>query len=472
MTPKKEKSHSSQNIEQVFGFQGRILVVEDDDDLRQLIIDYFTKDQFEVIAFSSGIEFLNKISSIDQEIDTVLTDLRMPEVGGLEVLAQCKRYLPLTPVIIMTAHASVETAIEGLRRGAFDYVTKPFKLFEMTLTIQRAVSFAKLQRQNKILTLAVSKVWSPKNIIGKSKVMKVIVDQIPKLAAVPTNILITGESGTGKEVIARAIHSASSHADKPFVAINCSAIPENLLESELFGHVKGAFTGAHLDKIGLFDAASEGTLFLDEIGDMPLSLQSKLLRVIQEKQYRPVGSTKDKKLNTRIIAATHQDLNKSIHTGKFREDLYFRLNVIPINIPPLRDRPEDIPLLANHFLIKYAALSNNLIKGISNQAMDKLIKNPWRGNIRELENMIERLIVTSPGPLIEAKDIPLDQLAEDHFFSESTDDIPTLANLEKRYMEYILKKTGNKKEKAALILGINRRTLYRKEREYGFVNEE
>ena len=287
-----------------------------------------------------------------------------------------------------------------------------------------------------------------------------------------TNILNTGESGTGKEVLARALHNCSSRSTKPFIAINCTAIPETLMESELFGHSKGSFTGAISDKKGLFEEAQGGTIFLDEIGDMDLGLQAKLLRVLQERTIKPVGSNQFKTIDVRVIAATHKDLKKAIANQIFREDLYYRLSVIPIVIPPLRHRPEDIPLLAHHFLRKYSALNNGKNVSFSQEALRKLMSFTWPGNVRELENMIERVVVMARSSQIDAVDIPdSDQSSPELFFGSATNDFPTLEQLEKRYIELILEKSGGKKEQAAQILRINRRTLYRKEKDYGFVTD-
>jgi two-component system response regulator HydG len=300
--------------------------------------------------------------------------------------------------------------------------------------------------------------------------MQNIFEMIDRVATSTSNILITGESGTGKEVVAKAIHQRSNRAAKNFVGINVTAIPDTLLESELFGYAKGAFTGANEDKKGLFEEAEGGTLFLDEIGDMDMALQAKILRVLQERTLRPVGSNQSKTVDVRLIAATHKDLKKGIANGTFREDLFYRLAVIPIAVPPLRHRVEDIPLLANHFLNKYSLMNGGRVTGFSQEAMQKLMALHWPGNVRELENLVERLVVLSKNTIIQPSDIPNgDAKGLENFFGQSTSDLPTLEELEKRYITLILEKTGSKKEKAAQILGINRRTLYRKEREYGYV---
>ena len=453
-----------------------VAVIDDDPQMRSLLVDHLELSDYHVYAFADGLEamqFLMSPASEALQIELVLTDLRMPEMDGMSVLRQLKPLRPHLPVVIMTAHASVESAIEGLRKGAFDYITKPFKLAEISHIVEKAISYGRLQRQNKTLVSEVKKTWKKNEIVGKSPALQTIFDLIERVAPAQSNILITGESGTGKEVVAKAIHSQSPRAKKPFVAINCTAIPETLLESELFGHAKGAFTGAHERKKGLFEEAEGGTLFLDEIGDLDISLQAKLLRVLQERKIKSVGDTHSKDIDVRIIAATHKDLKKAIIEKNFREDLFYRLSVIPITVPPLRHRQEDIPLLAQHFLNKYTVINNKLVTGFSFETMQKLIAMPWPGNVRELENLIERLVVLTKNSVIQADEIPSsDEKNHESFYGPATEDSPTLEQLEKRYIQMILNKTASKKEKAAQILGINRRTLYRKEKEYGLVTDE
>lgn len=454
---------------------GSIVVVDDDPEMRSLVTDHLKRQGYQIKEFSGGAEALKYLSSNGLDAvgtELIITDLRMPDIDGLDLLQHVKRLPQQFPVIIMTAFASVDTAIEGLRKGAFDYLTKPFKLNELTITVERALHFFRLKTQNQALSSAIQKSWNKNNIVGRSPAMQNIFDLIERVGPSSTNILITGESGTGKEVVARALHSHSNRSKDPFIAINCTAIPESLMESELFGHVKGSFTGATQDKKGLFEEAHGGTIFLDEIGDMDMGLQAKLLRVLQERVIKPVGSNQTKPIDVRVIAATHKDLKKAIANGVFREDLYYRLSVIPIVIPPLRHRVEDVPLLANYFLRKYSALNGNKVVSFSQEALRKLIAMPWPGNVRELENMIERLVVLTRGNSIEESDIPeSEQTSSEHFFGKATSDYPTIESLEKRYIQLVLEKTGGKKEKAAQILGINRRTLYRKEREYGFSTE-
>jgi DNA-binding NtrC family response regulator len=456
--------------------RGNVVVIDDDPEMRSMCVDQLRMDGYNVREFADGREalaFLNGANPEASGVELVLTDLRMPDVDGLSFLRNFRPKHPEVPVILMTAYASVESAVEGLRKGAFDYLTKPFKLAEMSHAVERAIVFGRLQRENKSLAKEVKGKWSLSEIVGKSAALREIFSLVQQIADSSSSVLITGESGTGKEVIARAIHQQSPRHGKSFVAVNCTAIPESLMESELFGYVKGAFTGANSDKRGLFEEAEGGTLFLDEIGDMDMHLQAKLLRVLQERMIRPVGSTQSKPIDVRIIAATHKDLKKAIANGTFREDLYYRLAVIPIVMPALRHRPEDIPLLAHHFLNKYSLMNGGKVHGFAPEALQKLMGLSWPGNVRELENLVERLVVLSKTPTIAVNAIPMGEEKNfENFFGQNVTELPPLEELERRYITFVLEKTGSRKEKAAQILGINRRTLYRKEREYGFVTED
>ena len=461
--------------------KGRVVIVDDDQEMRSLLEDFLRNSGFEVWSYSLATDALSALSAGGHlalgrnqgDVDLVISDIKMPEMDGLELTARLQSLRPEIPVIMITAFGSIETAIEAMRRGAFHYVVKPFKLAEMAVNVDRALEFRKLQVDNSVLRAEVKKTWSfdsMGHVVGKSAGMRAVFDLVARVSQVGSNVLITGESGTGKEMIARAIHERGPRAKKPFVAINCTAIPETLLESELFGHAKGSFTGAIQKKKGLFEEAEGGTLFLDEIGDMNVALQAKLLRVIQERKVRAVGDNVARDVNVRIIAATHKDLKLAMKEGLFREDLFYRLSVIPISIPPLRQRQEDIPLLAEYFLKKYSATHSVALKGFTKRALAKLSRLRWEGNVRELENLVERATVLSTGSLIDESDIPTpESMSVDQFFSSATADFPTLAQLEGRYIRIVLEKTGGKKDKAAQILGINRRTLYRKEREFGFV---
>ena len=461
--------------------RARIVIVDDDPEMRSLLEDFLHNEKYTVYPFASPKEALKALSpggtlamdQVEGDIDVLISDIKMPEMDGLELTTQLRSLRPEIPIILMTAFGSIETAIEAMRRGAFHYIVKPFKLAEMGINLERALENRKLQRDNSALRSEIKKTWSLGSVIGKSPGMKAVFDLVYRVSQATANVLIIGESGTGKEMVARAIHQNGPRANKPFVAINCTAIPETLLESELFGHAKGSFTGAINRKRGLFEEAEGGTLFLDEIGDMDPSLQAKLLRVIQERKVRAVGDNTARDVDVRIIAATHKDLKAAIKDGRFREDLYYRLSVIPVLIPPLRHRKEDIPLLAEHFLRKYSATDNKSVKGFTKRGMAKLMEMHWEGNVRELENVVERAVVLAQSQLIDESDIPTPEEKDpEQFFSAATGDFPTIEQLENRYIRLILEKTGGRKDKAAQILGINRRTLYRKEREYGLVTAD
>lgn len=449
-----------------------IVVVDDDLEMKSLVEDHLRSLGHLVTGFSHPETALKSLLSNELQVDVVITDLQMPDLSGLELMKRLKGHNSEIPVLVMTAFGSIESAVDAMRKGAFDYITKPFKLAELTLTLERAILVSRLTQDNQILRKELKKDYNRGSLLGKSQAMLEIFDLLERIAPAQSSVLITGESGTGKEVIARSIHQLSPRSQMPFIAVNCTAIPENLLESELFGHAKGSFTGADRNKKGLFQEAEGGTLFLDEIGDMDPSLQAKILRVLQERKIRPVGENRDIEINVRVLAATHKDLKKAIREGLFREDLFYRLNVIPVHVPPLRNRKEDIPLLIQSFLTKYSALNHSNVRSISAAALHLLIERPWPGNVRELENLIERLVVLCRNSQIDETDIPsLETSGIEDFYGTMIQDLPTFENLEKRYMQYVLAKTGGKKDKTAQILGINRRTLYRKEREYGFVSE-
>lgn len=441
-----------------------IFVIDDDREMRAMVHDHLKALHFNVQSYESPIDGLSQILASPNQPLAVITDLQMPQLSGIDVVKRLKARFPDLPVIVMTAFGSVEGAVDAMRKGAFDYITKPFKLSDLTFTVERAAAMSRMALENKALRSEMKKISSHGAMLGKSKEMRNLYDLLTRVSRAQSSILITGESGTGKELVARTLHEQSGRPKDRFIAINCSAIPDSLLESELFGHAKGSFTGAEKRKKGLFEDADGGTLFLDEIGDMDLALQAKLLRVLQERKVRPVGENKDIDINVRVIAATHKDLRKAIQNDLFREDLYYRLNVIPIQIPPLRHRKEDIPLLAQAFLEKYAALNHSPARTFSAAALLLLVENPWQGNVRELENLVERLVVLARGPVITDTDIPSpESLDAEDFYGKITQDLPTLEKLEKRYIQFVLAKAGGKKDRAAHILGINRRTLYRKD---------
>lgn len=443
--------------------KGFTVVVDDDSEVRSMLVDHLQLDGYQTYPFEDGKKAMNFLLSNSQQaqnIELVLTDLRMPELDGLGILGQYHPLHPTVPIIIMTAHASIESAIEGLRKGAFDYLIKPFKLSEISIAIERALTFGRLQRQNKSLIKEVKKTWKFEEILGKSPTMKNIFAQIEKSALTQSNILIQGEIGTGKEVIARTIHNKSNRSGHPFVAVNCSSLSDNLLQNELYNNESGAFS-----------KVDGGTIFLDGVGDMSLAHQAQLLEALQTKQIPTSEPNKFRNVDARVIAATHRDIKKAIFDENFREDLYYKLSSIPIVVPPLRHRIDDIPILAQHFLYKYSAINNRRILGFSEKALRKLMSMSWQGNIRELENSIERIVILTPHPMIQEEDIPLPDNSYEDFYGKNIQDDPSLEDLEKRYIKYILEKTGGKKEMAAQLLGINRRALYRKERDYSFIQD-
>ncbi len=448
--------------------KSKILLVDDQSETRTLIGQFLELEGYEPIVCASATDALDLLISNKANPDVVVTDINMPGMNGLEFCSILQNKFPEIPVIVITANVAVDYAINALRLGAYDYLIKPLKLPEFSISIERALENLKLKNENSLLRKEVKRSWSMGELIGKSSGLKSVFELIERVSHANSTVLILGESGTGKELVAKSIHQKSPRAAKPFVAINCSAIPEALLESELFGHAKGAFTGAAQRKRGLIEEAEGGTLFLDEIGEMNVHLQSKILRIIQERKLRAVGENTEISVDVRFIAATHKDLKAAIKSGNFREDLYYRLSVIPIVIPPLRHRKGDIPLLAEHFLTKYAALNNIEIHGFSSAAIRKLTEMKWDGNVRELENAIERAVVLSKNKLIEAEDFTSpENIKTEEFYGDATNDLPTLSELEKRYIQLVLDKTGSRKDTVARILGINRRTLYRKEKEYG-----
>ena len=442
----------------------RLLVVDDDSAMRALLASLFEQKGYPVEQAATADEALERAR--EAEFDAVLSDIKMPGKTGIEMVGELRRIRPDTPVVLMTAFGSIDSAVEAMRAGAFDYITKPFEPEAVLLTVERALERRALEEENRRLRRAVDRTASLGDLIGKSPAMREIFALIKKVAHGRSSVLITGESGTGKEVVARTLHYHGARADKPFVPINCTAIPEGLLESELFGHVRGAFTGAHTSKRGLFEKADGGTLFLDEIGDMGPGLQSKLLRVLQDREVRPVGGTESTKVDVRIVAATNKDIGAAIAAGTFREDLFYRLNVIPLHIPPLRERPEDIPALVEVFVGKH---SDGATRCLRPEATELLCAQPWKGNARELENVIERALALSDNRELGVEDLPLGSL-EAVPDSDAPGDLLRLAvarrmslrDLEDVYIDRVLELTGGNKVQAARILGIDRKTLYRR----------
>jgi DNA-binding NtrC family response regulator len=442
-----------------------VLVVDDDPLIRETLEDWLADRGLRSTAVESAARALEAVR--ESGFDVVLSDIMMPGQNGMDLLHELHELAPDLPVILMTGFASVDSAVAAMRAGAFDYVTKPFKLDAVMASLERAFQFRELERENARLRRAVDQTSSFGDLIGRSPAMREIYALIRKISASASSVLITGESGTGKEVVARTLHFTGVRASRPFVPINCTAMPEGLLESELFGHVKGAFTGAHATKKGLFEEADGGTLFLDEIGDMPPALQSKMLRVLQDREIRPVGGTRAIKVDVRIIAATNKDLHQEIERGAFRKDLYYRLNVIPLRIPPLRERPEDIPLLAEAFLRRHAP---ERPLRISDAALEQLMRHRWEGNARELENAIERALVLCSGSEIapadlafEARPVQPGTSFEEALLAEAFRKRLTVRELTDLYIERVLAECGGSKMEAARILGLNRRTLYRRD---------
>ena len=440
-----------------------VLVVDDDEAMRDMVASLLEDSGFAVERAEGTDHALERLR--DHDFDAVLSDIRMPGRSGIELLGEIRELRPQTPIILMTAFGSIDSAVEAMQAGAFDYVTKPFKRDALLVSLERAFELRTLELENRRLRRAVDRTGSFGEMIGTSPAMRDLFALIRKVADSRASVLITGESGTGKELVARTLHYAGARAKAPFIPVNCTALPEGLMESELFGHVRGAFTGAVSSKRGLFEEAEGGTLFLDEIGDMAPGLQSKLLRVLQDHEVRPVGGNQSRKVDVRVITATNRDLREDVESGRFRKDLYYRLNVIPIEIPPLRDRPDDIPALAEAFVRKHGEGRSFTL---SAAATSKLGSYSWEGNARELENVIERAIAFANGNDLTPEDIVLPTEAgerpEDsgNFLEQALAEQLTLKELEERYTARVLESTGGNKVHAARILGINRRTLYRR----------
>jgi two-component system response regulator HydG len=409
-----------------------------------------------------------------EPMDLILMDVRMATMSGIEALKQIKAYNPMIPVIIMTAYSSVDTAVEALKSGAYDYLMKPLDFEVLKLTIERASEHAGLKEENRVLKEHLRGDYDLENIIGRSRPMKKLLEMVSMVAPSEATVLITGESGTGKELIARSLHFNSPRREKSLVVVNCAAIAETLLESELFGHEKGAFTGADKRREGRFMLAHHGTIFLDEIGEMPSTMQAKLLRVLQEREIQRVGGEDTIKVDVRVVTATNRDLESDVAEGHFREDLFYRLNVMPLNVPPLRERQEDIPLLAQHFLEKFAEKNRKPVKGFVPLAMDMLLKHDWPGNVRELENAIERAVILLSGEHITEKQLPLnitekypDLEAATAIGAPITDGTRSLEEIEKEAVLATLKASDGNKAEAARRLGVTRKTLHNKLKNYG-----
>jgi DNA-binding NtrC family response regulator len=445
-----------------------ILVVEDEIAARDTMVDLLSELGYEVQGAENG-ENAVKLAQ-EYTFNLVITDLKMPQGDGLYVLENIKKIDPQTMVIICTGYGTVNTAVKAMKLGAYEYITKPIKIEEIKLVVERALDYQRLQAENVLLQKQLKAKYKFKNLIGDSDVMQKIFQFIEKIAATTSTILICGESGTGKELVARAIHYNSDRRKGPMVPVNCGAIPEDLLESELFGYEKGAFTGAIKTRIGRFELASGGTIFLDEIGDMSPALQVKILRVLQEHEFERVGGVKSIKVDIRVIAATHRDLEKAVKQGSFREDLYYRLNVIPLILPSLRERRSDIPLLVQHFMEKFNREKKQKVEVISPEALKGLMKHHWPGNVRELENLIERLVILKGEGIIEQEDLPEKILGSDWMDMTPAIDIPergisfntAVSEFERELILHALKKTNWVKNRAAKLLQLKRTTLVEK----------
>jgi len=454
----------------------KILVVDDEENFRHILSVILKKERYEVETASNGEEALQRISN--STFDQVLCDIRMPGMDGLDFLKEVRKTEADANVIMMSAYGTLDTAVEAMKLGAYDYISKPFKPDEIILTLKKAEERERLRKENEHLRKEVKREYSFDNIVSKNEKMQGIFDMIQKVAPYKSTILITGESGTGKEVVARALHYHSDRSQSLFMPVNCGAIPENLLESELFGHSKGAFTDAIRTKKGLFEEADGGTLFLDEIGELPPQLQVKLLRVLQDGEIRRVGEAKAIQIDVRIVAATVKDLVKEVNEGRFRDDLFYRLNVVPVHIPPLRDRKEDIPLLVTHFMKKHSQSLGKNIAGINPKALEVLINYKWYGNVRELENTIERAIVLADGENIELQNLPHDiqnfqERIEVTTLSEEEYSIKRASKaLETTLIRRALKKTKGNHTHAARLLEISHRALLYKIKEFGIIESE
>ncbi len=437
-----------------------LLVADDDPVARDLLVEVLTREGYRVRAAAGGHECVRIAET--EPVDLALVDLRMADLDGLGVLARLTALQPPVPVLILTAFATVDTAIQAIRAGAYDYLSKPFRIEEIRLVVRRALETQQLRRENRQYRQELRDRYRVENLVGHAPAMVELYRTIARVAPLDTTVLIQGETGTGKELVARAIHYASPRAHRPFVVVDCAALPDTLVESELFGHERGAFTGANQSRRGLLEAASGSSVLLDEVGELSLPLQARLLRVLQERVIRRVGGNELIPVDVRVIAATNRDLRKQVEEGRFREDLYYRLNVVTVPVPPLRERREDIPVLAQHFLRKSAAAAGKTVLGLARPTLERLGAYRWPGNVRELEHVIERAVVLTTSTLLQPEDLPPEIRAAEPLPPPG---LParrmTLEELKRWYVEQVLAETGGNKARAAEILGIDRRTLYR-----------
>jgi two-component system, NtrC family, response regulator AtoC len=444
----------------------RILAVDDDAVACQLLQEVLEQEGYQVSTAIRGQEAIDLAREVP--FDLAIVDIRIPDISGIEVLKALKRINTQMPVLMTTAYSSMDTAIEAIRQGAYDYLSKPCKIEELSLTVKRALEQYKLLRENQYFRQELRQKYKFENIVGTTPAMLEVYKTVARLVDSKATVLIQGESGTGKELIARAIHFNGPRAERPFVAVECASLAESLLESELFGHVRGAFTGAVETKKGLFEIAEGGTIFLDEIAEISQPLQAKLLRVLQEHEIRRVGGTEPIPLDVRVIAATNKDLESVVKAGRFREDLFYRLNVVTVYLPPLRQRQEDVPLLANHFLRKYSEANHKLITHITPEAMELLCSYDWPGNVRELEHGIERAVTLTMNTCLLPEDlVPKRQRQISPRQLGGSPPLLSLEELEKQHIQAVIRATQGNKKKAAQILGINRRSLYRIAQRYG-----
>jgi len=447
-----------------------ILIIDDEESMRRFLTVLLEKEGYRVVSSATGRAALRVLD--EEAFDVVITDLKMPDLDGIQILEEIKGKVPDLPVVILTAHATTGSAIDALNKGAFQYVEKKAKNDEIALVVKNALAMARVRSENQALKRQLRATHVDRKIIGKSEEMTKVFKMIEKVADTEATILIYGESGTGKELIAREIHYASRRNQGPFVSINCGALPKDLLESNLFGHTKGSFTGAYKDSPGLFTVSEGGTFFLDEVGEMSPATQVKLLRALQEREIIPVGGTKPIKINVRLIAATNADLEREVNEGRFRTDLFYRLNVIPLRLPPLRQRRDDVPLLAEHFLKRFSGDGKE--KGLGPDTLDSLLRYDWPGNVRELENVIERAVILNDGGDIRVQDLPEKVIRGPSRRGTLVIDTPTmtLEELEREYIMKVLQHTSWQKKRASEILGINPSTLYRKLLSYGISEKD
>ena len=459
--------------------RSRVLVVDDEPSLRKVLQAQLGRAGYDVEAVSDGAEAIRRLE--EMPCDLVVSDLKMPGIDGLELLAHTRRFFPGLPLIVITAHGTVDSAVEALRLGAADYITKPFDLTELQGAVEKALASERSRRRS----LQDDDAWREGrgryDLIGTTSALQRVHALVEKVADTPSTVLLSGESGTGKELVARALHAASSRRDGPFITVNCGAIPEKLFESELFGYEKGAFTGAVTSKPGRFEVADKGTILLDEVGELPREMQVKLLRVLQERQVQRVGALRPLAVDTRVIAATNVDLAAAVSAGRFREDLYYRLNVMPIRLPPLRERRDDIPLLVEHFIRRFNRRLGKEVHGVSTEAMSQLLDHSWPGNVRELENLVERGVLLADGPELSATDLdpgPARTDRDDRIaVEEGSVDLKEIvrvyaASVERRYIQRVLDQESGNVTRAARRLGISRKGLQLKMKEYGLREED